>query len=40
MAFWRRRLRIGVFGYVLFWLLAFVVGLARYVTEYQPLGSL
>jgi hypothetical protein len=40
MAFWRRRLRIGVFGYVLFWLLAYVVGLARYAIKYQPLGSL
>jgi len=37
MRFWRRRLRIGVFGYVLFWLLAYVVGLARYVVRYQPL---
>jgi hypothetical protein len=40
MAFWRRRLRIGVFGYVLFWILAFVVGLGRYVIKYQPLGAL
>lgn len=40
MAFWRRRLRIGVFGYVLFWLLAYVVGVARYLTKYQPFGPL
>jgi len=40
MAFWRRRLRIGVFGYVLFWILAYVVGVARYLTKYQPFGPL
>ncbi|MFC6836259.1 DUF7321 family protein [Halomarina ordinaria] len=34
MRFWRRRLRVGVFGYVLFWLLAYVVGMARYVVKY------
>ena len=38
MAHWRNRLRIGVFGYVLFWLLAYVVGIARYVLDYQLLG--
>ncbi|MFB6171333.1 MAG: hypothetical protein ABEJ23_02285 [Haloarculaceae archaeon] len=32
--FWRRRIRIGVFGYTLFWLLAFLTGLARYVLRY------
>ncbi len=31
---WRRRLRIGVFGYVFFWLLAYVVGVLRYLTRY------
>lgn len=31
---WRRRLRIGVFGYLFFWLLAYVVGLARYLLRY------
>lgn len=31
---WRSRLRIGVAGYVLFWLLAWVVGVARYFVEY------
>jgi len=31
---WRRRLRVGVAGYVLFWLLAWVVGVARYVILY------
>jgi len=40
MAFWRRRLRIGVFGYVIFWLLAYIVGVARYLTKYQPFGPL
>ncbi|QZP39134.1 DUF7321 family protein [Halobaculum magnesiiphilum] len=30
MAAWRGRLRIGVFGYVLFWCFAYVVGLYRY----------
>ncbi|MFC7069303.1 DUF7321 family protein [Halobaculum lipolyticum] len=30
MAAWRGRLRIGVFGYVLFWFLAYGVGLYRY----------
>lgn len=34
MRFWRRRLRIGVFGYTLFWVLAYLVGMARYVTKY------
>jgi len=34
MDHWRSRLRIGVFGYVLFWLLAYSVGLLRYLTMY------
>lgn len=34
---WRRRLRVGVAGYVLFWLAAWVVGIARFVTMYGPL---
>jgi len=34
MGAWRGRLRIGVFGYVLFWLLAYVVGLYRYYSLY------
>jgi hypothetical protein len=34
MAHWRRRLRIGVFGYVLFWLLAYLVGVARFLLRY------
>jgi hypothetical protein len=37
MRFWRRRLRIGVFGYVIFWLLAYIVGVGRYVTKYDVL---
>jgi hypothetical protein len=38
MQFWRRRLRIGVFGYVFFWILAYLAGMARYFIKYQPLG--
>jgi hypothetical protein len=34
MSHWRRRLRIGVFGYVFFWLLAYAVGVLRYLTRY------
>ncbi|MFB6360210.1 MAG: hypothetical protein ABEH59_02700 [Halobacteriales archaeon] len=33
---WRFRLRVGVFGYLGFWLLAWLVGLARYVVIYDP----
>jgi hypothetical protein len=35
MRFWRRRLRIGVFGYVVFWMLAYVVGVWRYLVRYS-----
>ncbi len=31
---WRKLLRAGVFGYVFFWILAYVVGVARYVIRY------
>jgi hypothetical protein len=31
MDHWRSRLRIGVFGYVIFWILAYIVGVVRYV---------
>ncbi|GGM25969.1 hypothetical protein [Haloarcula argentinensis] len=31
---WRSRLRIGVFGYVIFWVLAYLVGVARYALRY------
>jgi len=31
---WRRRLRIGVFGYVFFWIVAYVLGVARYAVKY------
>ncbi|WP_340101353.1 DUF7321 family protein [Salinibaculum salinum] len=31
---WRSRLRLGVFGYVFFWLLAYLVGTVRYVSIY------
>ncbi|MFC6826292.1 DUF7321 family protein [Halopelagius fulvigenes] len=34
MGAWRGRLRIGVFGYVLFWIFAWVLGIYRYVTGY------
>ncbi|MBX0321629.1 hypothetical protein EGH21_01165 [Halomicroarcula sp. F13] len=34
MSHWRSRLRIGVFGYVVFWMLAYVVGVSRYVLRY------
>lgn len=34
MGAWRGRLRIGVFGYVLFWILAYVVGLYRFWVRY------
>jgi hypothetical protein len=31
MSAWRGRLRVGVFGYVIFWLGAYLVGIVRYV---------
>lgn len=31
---WRRRLRVGVAGYVLFWLAAWIVGIGRYLVLY------
>lgn len=34
MQFWRRRLRVGVFGYVGCWIIAFLTGFARYVALY------
>ena len=34
MGAWRGRLRIGVFGYTLFWLFAFLVGVYRYYLRY------
>jgi len=34
MGHWRSRLRIGVFGYVIFWLLAYVVGVVRFAIRY------
>jgi hypothetical protein len=37
MSFWRRRLRIGVFGYTFFWILAYLVGLVRYFLKYRPI---
>ncbi|MFB6183150.1 MAG: hypothetical protein ABEI96_01230 [Haloarculaceae archaeon] len=35
MRHWRRRVRIGVFGYVGFWTLAYVAGLVRYLFRYH-----
>jgi hypothetical protein len=34
MGAWRGRLRIGVAGYVLFWMLAWVLGMIRFVLDY------
>jgi hypothetical protein len=34
MGAWRGRLRIGVFGYVLFWIFAWLLGVYRYVILY------
>ncbi|ELZ74140.1 hypothetical protein KU306_08805 [Haloferax larsenii] len=34
MGAWRGRLRVGVFGYVIFWFLAWILGVYRYVTGY------
>jgi hypothetical protein len=33
-AHWRWRLRVGVFGYLVFWILAYVVGVIRFVVRY------
>jgi len=35
MDVWRRRLRVGVFGYTLLWLFAWVVGMARFFLRYD-----
>lgn len=35
MSGWRRRLRVGVFGYVFFWLLAYLLGMLRYALRYS-----
>ncbi|WP_049985823.1 DUF7321 family protein [Halobellus rufus] len=34
MSAWRGRLRVGVFGYVLFWFLAWLLGMSQYVGRY------
>ena len=34
MDHWRSRLRIGVFGYVFFWILAYLVGVTRFLFRY------
>lgn len=38
MNHWRWRLRIGVFGYIGFWLLAYLGGVLRYLARYDLLG--
>lgn len=38
MDHWRSRLRIGVFGYTFFWILAYGAGFARYVIQYDLLA--
>ncbi len=38
LQFFRRRIRIGVFGYVFFWTLAYLVGVARYLMKYWLVG--
>lgn len=37
MPVWRRRLRVGVAGFVLLWLVAWVLGMARFIVRYQIL---
>lgn len=34
MSHWRGRLRVGVFGYLLFWIIAWLTGLSRFVGRY------
>lgn len=34
MPAWRRRLRVGVFGYVVLWTIAWIIGMARYNSLY------
>jgi hypothetical protein len=34
MSHWRKRLRIGVFGYVFFWVVAYLLGVGQYVIRY------
>lgn len=37
---WRFRLRVGVFGYLIFWILAWLVGIVRYLLFYNVIESL
>jgi len=32
---WRRRLRVGVFGFVFFWILAYILGVIQYLIIYR-----
>ena len=34
MGSWRRRLRVGVFGYVILWVVSFLLGLSHYLSLY------
>ncbi|WP_336022062.1 DUF7321 family protein [Halobellus salinisoli] len=34
MSAWRGRLRVGVFGYVIFWFLAWLLGMSQYLGRY------
>ena len=36
---WRKRLRIGVFGYVVLWTLAYLIGIARYYLLHMTSGA-
>ena len=36
MSHWRSRLRVGVFGYLLLWIVAYVTGVARFLLKYHP----
>jgi len=38
MSHWRSRIRLGVFGYVFFWILAYLTGLTRFVFMYVDTG--
>jgi hypothetical protein len=40
MDHWRSRLRIGVFGYVFFWILAYGAGFVRYLLRYRVLDGI
>ncbi|MFB6187966.1 MAG: hypothetical protein ABEI86_14020, partial [Halobacteriaceae archaeon] len=37
MPAWRRRLRVGVFGYLVLWIIAWIIGMAYYILRYPIL---